>query len=105
MSPQSRATSNGQSLSTETVTSSYMNLNSTQAGGDSTTVLSLPPVQAYSGQAYASPPTVTPPDAPPATLVGTTSESQTIPQASEPVSLPEAMLHQGDALPGYAEAI
>ena len=31
--------------------------------------------------------------------------SQTVPQASEPVSLPEATLHQGEAPPGYAEAV
>ena len=31
--------------------------------------------------------------------------SQTVPQAPEPVSLPEATLHQGDAPPGYEEAI
>ena len=30
---------------------------------------------------------------------------QTVPQASEPVSLPEATLHQGEAPPAYAEAV
>ena len=30
---------------------------------------------------------------------------QNVPQASEPVSLPEATLHQGDAPPAYEEAI
>ena len=96
MSPQSRATNNRQSHSIETVTSSSTNLNSTQTGGDSTTALSPPPAQAYSGQA--SPPTVTVPAA-------LTGQSQTVPQASEPVSLPEATLHQGDAPPAYAEAV
>ena len=60
--------------------------------------------QAYPGpgQSYVPPSTVTAPYAPPAPPGAT---SQTVPQASEPVSLPEATLHQGDAPPGYAEAI
>ena len=60
--------------------------------------------QAYPGpgQGYV-PSTVTAPYAPPGAPSGATS--QTIPQASEPVSLPEATLHHGDAPPGYAEAI
>ena len=112
VSPQNRATSNGQSHSTETVTLSSINLNSTQTGDDSTTSQStaLNPsspasAQAYSGQAYTSPPTVTASNAPPAAPAGATSESQTVPQASEPVSLSEATLHQGDAPPAYAEAV
>ena len=35
----------------------------------------------------------------------TGNTSQTVPQASEPVPLPEATLHQGDAPPAYEEAI
>ena len=54
------------------------------------------------GQGYVPPSTVTSPYAPPGPP-GTTS--QTVSQAPEPVSLPEATLHQGDAPPGYAEAI
>ena len=38
-------------------------------------------------------------------LSPSTNVSQTVPQASEPASLPEATLHQGDAPPGYEEAI
>ena len=60
-----------------------------------------PPTQAYPGQAYVPPSTVAVPNIPSAS--GATSH--TIPQASEPVSLPDATLHQGDAPPGYAEAI
>ena len=56
-----------------------------------------------SGQSYVPPSTVTAPYASPAPHAGATS--QTVLQASEPVSLPEATLHQGDAPPGYAEAI
>ena len=56
------------------------------------------PSQPYPGQAYIPPST-----APSAPLAGTTT--QTVPQAPEPVSLPEATLHQGDAPPGYEEAI
>ena len=61
--------------------------------------------QAYPGpgQGYVPPSTVTAPYAPPGAPPGATT--QTVPQASEPVSLPEATLHQGDAPPGYAEAI
>ena len=111
VSPQNQTTSNGQSHSMETVTSSSTNLNSTQTGGDSTTsqstALNHSPVstQAYSGQDYIPPPTVTASNAPPAAPAGSTSGSQTVPQASEPVSLPEATLHQGDAPPAYAEAV
>ena len=62
----------------------------------------IPPLtQAYPGQAYVPPSTVAVPNIPSAS--GATSH--TIPQASEPVSLPDATLHQGDAPPGYAEAI
>ena len=41
----------------------------------------------------------------PTTAVGYTGASQTVPQSSEPVSLPEATLHQGDDPPGYEEAV
>ena len=61
-----------------------------------------PPTQPYPVQGYFPPSTVTVPNAPPAPP-GVTS--QTVPQASEPVSLPEATLHQGDAPPAYNEAI
>ena len=54
-----------------------------------------PPTQPYPGQGYVPPSsTITVPNAPPAPPGAT---SQTVPQASEPVSLPEATLHQGDA--------
>ena len=59
--------------------------------------------QAYPGPGYVPPSTVTAPYAPPGAPPGATT--QTVPQASEPVSLPEATLHQGDAPPAYAEAI
>ena len=114
--PQIRATSNGQPHSTETVVSSSTNLDPIQTiGGDSTTTQSTalnPPHetqdQAYSGQGCVSPPTVMAPSTSPGDPArSSSSSSQTVPQAtSEPaVSLPEATLHQGDAPPGYAEAI
>ena len=110
VSPQNQATvysnSSGQSHSTETVSSSSTNPNSTQTGGDSSTTqstaLSPPSAQMYSRQAHAPPPTVIASSTPPATPRTT---SQTVPQSSEPVSLPEATLHQGDAPPAYAEAV
>ena len=68
----------------------------------STTPGHPPPTQAYPGQAYVQPSTITAPNAPPAPP-GTTL--QTVPQFSEPVSLPEATLHQGDAPPTYNEAV
>ena len=61
----------------------------------------LPPSQPFPGQGYMATPTATASSAPPAP--GATS--QTIPQASEPVSLPEAKLYQGDAPPTYNEAV
>ena len=62
-----------------------------------------PPTQeAYPGQAYVLS-TVVAASIPPAPGPGATS--QTVPQASEPVSLPEATLHQGDAPPAYEEAV
>ena len=63
----------------------------------STTPCSLSPTQVYPGQAYI-PPSAVPniPSDPPGTTV------QTVPQS---VSLPEATLHEGDAPPGYRDAI
>ena len=61
--------------------------------------------QAYPGpgQGYVTPSTVTAPySAPPATPG---AASHTVPRVSEPVSLPEATPHQGDAPPGYVEAV
>ena len=63
--------------------------------------------QAYPVQGYAPPSTATVSNVPPlAPSLGAT-QPQTGPQATtEPVaSLPEATLHQGDAPPGYAEAV
>ena len=57
-----------------------------------------PPTQAYPGQVYI--PLSTVPFAPPAETT-----SQTVLKASEPVPLPEATLHQGDAPPAYDKAI
>ena len=63
----------------------------------------LPSSQPYPGQSYIPPSTIPVPNALPAPGPGSTS--QTVPQASEPVSqLPEATL-QGDAPPAYEEAI
>ena len=118
--PQNRTTSNGQSH-TSTV---YSNppANSTQTGFDSPTTitatttttvqstaqslgppLSGAPAQAYSGQDHHI--NVSP--SIPSTSSGTTTQSsQIVPQAtSEPDSLPEAALHQGDAPPAYEEAV
>ena len=118
-SPQNRATSNGQSH-TSTV---YSNppANSTQTEFDSPTTtstttttvqstaqslgppLSRAPAQAYSGQDHHVNVTSSIPN----TSSGTTTQSSQIaPQAtSEPDSLPEAALHQGDAPPAYEEAV
>ena len=110
--PQNRATSNGQSH-TSTV---YSNppANSTQTGGDSPTttttaqsaVLGPPPspgapAQAHTGQDHHVSSSIS------STSSGTTTQSsQIVPQAtSEPDSLPEATLHQGDAPPAYEEAV
>ena len=65
--------------------------------------------QIYPGQGYVPPSTVTVPSALPLAPPGATQSQTAIPLAtqatSEPVSLPEATLHQGDAPPAYEEAI
>ena len=76
----------------------------------------------YPAQRY-TPPSSTAPSPPPATqrlypygisppipssqspAEATTTSAQTVPQAYEPVSLPEATLHHGEAPPAYEEAI
>ena len=65
--------------------------------------------QAYPGQGYVPPSTVTVPSALPLAPPGATQSQTAIPLAtqatSEPVSLPEATLHQGDVPPAYEEAV
>ena len=67
--------------------------------------------QAYSGQGYAPPSTMTVPSGLPLAPPGPeatqshTAISLAAQATSEPVSLPEATLHQGDAPPAYEEAV
>ena len=57
--------------------------------------------QAYPGQGYFPPSTGAVPSVSPLGPPGAVPQ----PTTSEPVPLPEATLHQGDAPPGYAEAV
>jgi hypothetical protein len=59
--------------------------------------------QAYPGQGYVPPSTAAVPDTSPLAPPGATQSP--VQATSEPVSLPEATLHQGDAPPAYDEAI